>query len=86
MEAHGCRDFPPDSVRGRFVLRALQAAVADTLLPRFAAELLAPALAGGPVTRELAGRAAVYLRARTLYGAADPRDARRSTPHPATAR
>src|SRR4051812_6270034 len=72
MEAHGCRDFPPESIRGRFVVRALQAAVADTLLPRFAAELLAPALAGRPVTRELAGTAAVYLRARTLYGAADP--------------
>ena len=54
------------------MLRALQAAVADTLLPRFAAELLAPALAGRPVTRDLAGRAAVYLRARTHYGAADP--------------
>ena len=72
MEAHGCRDFPPASTRGRFVLRALQAAVTDLLLPRFAAELLGPAIAGRPVTRELAGRAAVYLRARTLYGAAEP--------------
>src|SRR4051794_10758307 len=72
MEAHGCRDFPPESTRGRFIVRALQAAVTDTLLPRFAAELLAPALAGRPVSRELAGTSAVYLRARTLYGAADP--------------
>jgi len=72
MEAHGCRAFPPDSIRGRFTLRALQAAVVDLMLPRFAAELLLPALAGRPVTRELAGRAAVYLRARTHYGAADP--------------
>ncbi|WP_028064665.1 vWA domain-containing protein [Solirubrobacter soli] len=72
MEAHGSRDFPRESIRGRFVRHALQAAVADTLLPRFAAELLAPALAGRPVTRELAGTAAVYLRARTAYGAADP--------------
>jgi hypothetical protein len=72
MEAHGCRGFPPDSVRGRFVVRALQAAVTDTLLPRFAEELLVPALACRPVTRELAGTSAVYLRARTLYGAADP--------------
>ena len=42
------------------------------MLPRFAAELLLPAIAGRPVTRDLAGRAAVYLRARTHYGAADP--------------
>ena len=27
MEAHGVREFPPDSLRGRFVRRALQAAV-----------------------------------------------------------
>jgi hypothetical protein len=72
MEAHGSRDFPTASIRGRFVLQALQAAVSDTLLPRFAAELLTPALAGRPVTRELAGTSAVYLRARTAYGAADP--------------
>lgn len=69
MEAHGCRDFPPESVRGRFARVALQAAVADTLVPRFADEVLA---SGSLVTRELAGHAAVYLRARTLYGAADP--------------
>ena len=72
MEAHGCRDHPPDSARGRFTLRALQAAVVDLMLPRFAAELMLPAIAGRPVTRDLAGRAAVYLRARTHYGAADP--------------
>jgi Mg-chelatase subunit ChlD len=72
MEAHGCRDFPPDSTRGRFALQALPAAVVDLMLPRFAAELMLPAIAGRPVSRELAGRAAVYLRARTLYGAADP--------------
>ena len=43
MEAHGCRDFPPDSIRGRLILRALQAAVADTPLPRkLPGELLAP--------------------------------------------
>ena len=39
MEAHGCRDFPPDSIRGRFTRHALQTAVTDTLVPRFAAEL-----------------------------------------------
>src|SRR4051812_36722820 len=71
MEAHGCRDFPPDSIRGRFIGRALQAAVTDTLLPRFAAELLAHTMAGELVTCDLAGTSAVYLRARTLYGAAD---------------
>ncbi|MBE2318372.1 VWA domain-containing protein [Solirubrobacter sp. CPCC 204708] len=70
MEAHGCRDFPPDSIRGRFTRHALQTAVTDTLVPRFAAELLDRG--DEPVTRELAGRAAVYLRARTLYGAAAP--------------
>ncbi|HWK28478.1 MAG TPA: vWA domain-containing protein [Solirubrobacter sp.] len=69
MEAHGCRDFPPDSIRGRFTRHALQTAVTDTLVPRFASELLDRA--GEPVSRELAGHAAVYLRARTLYGVAD---------------
>jgi hypothetical protein len=72
MEAHCCRDFPAASTRGRFVLRALQAAVADLMVPRFAADLLAPAIAGRPVSRDLAGRSAVYLRARGPYGAADP--------------
>src|SRR4051812_34612641 len=71
MEAHGCRDFAPDSIRGRFTLRALQAAVVDLILPRFAAEIVNDTLAGRPVTRDLAGRAAVYLRARTHYGATD---------------
>lgn len=72
MEAHGCRDFAPESTRGRFTVRALQAAVVDTLLPRFASELLSPGLAGATVSRDLAGTSTVYLRARTLYGAADP--------------
>jgi hypothetical protein len=72
MEAHGCRDFPPDSVRGRCTLRALQAAVCDCILPRLTAELATPGRAGAPVSRDLAGHAAVYLRARTHYGACDP--------------
>jgi hypothetical protein len=72
MEAHGCRDFAPDSIRGRFTRRALQAAVCDCILPRLAAELAAPGRAGAPVSRDLAGHAAVYLRARTHYGACDP--------------
>ena len=33
--------FPPDSLRGRFVRRALQAAVIDVILPAFAGQLLA---------------------------------------------
>ena len=36
MEAHGVREFPADSLRGRFVRRALQAAVVDVILPAFA--------------------------------------------------
>ena len=43
MEAHGCREFPADSRRGRFVRLALEAAVLDCIVPRFAAQL---ALAG----------------------------------------
>jgi hypothetical protein len=72
MEAHGVRDFPGNSVRGRFVRRALQAAVIDVMLPRFAEQLLAAALAGRPLTRDMAGRATVYLRARSHYGIVDP--------------
>ena len=40
MEAHGVREFPPDSLRGRFVRRALQAAVEDVILPAFAGQVL----------------------------------------------
>ena len=46
MEAHGVREFPPDSLRGRFVRRALQAAVIDVILPAFAEQLLAGVLGG----------------------------------------
>jgi hypothetical protein len=72
MEAHGCRDFPPASTRGRFVMRALQAAVTDLLLPRFAGELALAAASGEPVTRDMAGRSTAYLRARTRYGVIAP--------------
>ena len=72
MEAHGVRSFPPDSVRGRFVRRALQAAVVDVILPRFAEQILHAALAGAPLSRDMAGRAMVYLQARTHYGIVDP--------------
>jgi hypothetical protein len=74
MEARGVRDFPPDSVRGQFVRRALQAAVADVILPAFADQAHVAAVAGQPLTRDLAARATVYLQARTHYGIVDPAD------------
>jgi hypothetical protein len=67
MEAQGVREFPADSLRGRFVRRALQAAVVDVILPAFAEQLLAGVL-GASVSRDLASRAHVYLQARTHYG------------------
>jgi Mg-chelatase subunit ChlD len=67
MEAHGVREHPPPTLRRRFLRRALEAAVIDVILPVFTAELLAAAIAGKPVTRDLAGRATVYLQARTHY-------------------
>jgi Mg-chelatase subunit ChlD len=74
MEAHGVREFPPDSLRGRFVGRALQAAVSDVIVPAFAGQVLDLAGARQPLTRDLAARATVYLRARTQYGIVDPPD------------
>ena len=72
MEAHGVREHPPGTLRGRFVRHALKAAVIDVILPAFAEQLLAAALAGRPLTRDMAGRATVYLQARTHYGIVDP--------------
>src|SRR5450755_1349261 len=72
MEAHGVREFPPDSVRGRFVRTALKAAVTDVILPAFVAHVVELAAAGRPLTRDLAARATVYLHARTHYGIVDP--------------
>lgn len=72
MEAHGVRDFPPESVRGRFVARALEAAVIDVILPRLTEQITASASSGQPLTRDMAGRAGVYLQARTHYGIVDP--------------
>jgi hypothetical protein len=72
MEAHGVREHPPDTLRGRFVRHALQAAVTDVNLPMFAKQLLATAIAGRPLTRDMAGRATVYLQARTHYDILDP--------------
>jgi len=64
MEAHGVRDHPPASVRGRFITAALGAAVSDALIPRV--------LAAGTRTRDAAARASVYLQARTHYGIIEP--------------
>lgn len=72
MEAHGVREFAPDSLRGRFVRRALQAAVTDVILPAFAEQMSSAAVAGLSVTRDLAARASVYLQARTHYGILEP--------------
>jgi hypothetical protein len=72
MEAHGVREHPLGTLRGRFVRHALKAAVIDVILPAFAHELLATALAGRPLTRDMAGRATVYLQARTHFGIVDP--------------
>ncbi|MHB1568212.1 MAG: vWA domain-containing protein [Solirubrobacteraceae bacterium] len=71
MEAHGIRDFPPDSLRGRFVRRALQAAVVDVILPVFAQQILASRAAGAAPGRDLAARSTAYLQARTFYGVLD---------------
>ena len=72
MEAHGVREHPAASTRGRFVARALGAAVIDVILAAFTDQVRAAAIAGRSVTRDMAGRAAVYLQARTHYGIVDP--------------
>ena len=72
MEAYGVRDFPPDSLRGRFVRRALQAAVVDVILPAFAEQMIPSVAAGVAPSRDLAARSTVYLQARTHYGVLDP--------------
>jgi hypothetical protein len=72
MEAHGVREHPADTLRGRFACHALQAAVTDVILPLFAEQVCAAAALGMPLTRDPAGRAAVYLQARTHYDIVDP--------------
>ena len=72
MEAHGVRDHPLGTTRGRFIRRGLSAAVASVILPRFSAQVLQLALTGAPLTREVCGRAMTYLAARTHYGVVDP--------------
>jgi hypothetical protein len=74
MEAQGVREFTSDSLRGLFVRRALQAAVADVILPAFTGQVLELGAARLPLSRDLAARATVYLRARTQYGIVDPAD------------
>jgi uncharacterized MAPEG superfamily protein len=74
MEAHGVREFPPGSLRGRFVRRALQAAVTDVIVPAFTAQVLELAAAGRPLSRDLAARATVYLQARIHYGIVEVAD------------
>jgi hypothetical protein len=71
MEAHGVRYHPAATVRGRFVSQALAAAVVDVIVPAFAQQTLAAAMTGRMVTRDMAGRAHVYLQARTHYGIVD---------------
>ena len=72
------REFPPDSLRGRFVRRALQAAVADVILPAFTEQVLELAAAGQPLTRDLAARATVYLQSPHPLRDRRPADARRA--------
>jgi hypothetical protein len=72
MEAHGVRDFPPESLRGRFVRRALQTAVVDVILPAFVQQMRTSLAAGSRPSRDLVARSTVYLQARTHYGVLDP--------------
>ena len=73
MEAHGVREHPPGTLRGRFVRHALQAAVTDVILPAFAERARSPRR--WPAGRSRAtwpGAPTVYLQARTHYGIVDP--------------
>lgn len=72
MEATGVRQFPERSTQGRFVRRALEATAVNVILPRLAKEIALSAMAGGKVTRDMAGHSMTYLQARTHYGALDP--------------
>ena len=78
MEAHGVREFPPDSLRGRFVRRALQAAVVDVILPAFAEQVLELA-AARPAAEPRPRRA----RDRLPAGPHPLRDRRPGRPRPA---
>jgi Mg-chelatase subunit ChlD len=71
MEATGVREFPPGSRRGRFVGRAIAAACAQIILPRFVELCALQELAQGVASRELAARSQVYLAGRCHYGVLD---------------
>ncbi|MDO8208969.1 vWA domain-containing protein [Conexibacter sp. CPCC 206217] len=73
MEAHGVRDFPAASARGRFVRSTLGIAVVDAILSRFVAQTVTAA-ATGTLSRDMCARAMTYLQARTHYGIVDRRD------------
>jgi hypothetical protein len=72
MEAHGIRDHPATTGRGRFVRKAIRAAVADVIAPAFLAEMRLGTLLGQPVTRELCGQSMTYLHARKYCDTIDP--------------
>jgi len=72
MEAGGVRAFAPASPRGRFVRQALRAAVVDCILGTFVAQTAAAGAQGQALSRDMAGHAMTYLRARTHYGVIDP--------------
>jgi hypothetical protein len=72
MEATGVREFPEVSRRGKFIRRALSAAVVEVIVPRLTEALVLEALAAGAVSRDLCGRTLVYLQARCHYGVCDP--------------
>ena len=74
MEAHGVREFPATTVRGKFVRGAVGVAVVDHIIRVFLKQVAEAAMAGQPVTRDMAGRAMTYLWARTHYGVIDPSD------------
>ena len=68
MEANGVREFPATTVRGKFVRGAVGVAVVDHIIRVFLKQVAEAAMAGQPVTRDMAGRAMTYLWARTHYG------------------
>ena len=72
MEANGVREFPQGTRRGQFIRRAIGAAAVEVILPRLSEALMLEALSAGAVSRDLAGRSMVYLKARCHYGVCDP--------------
>ncbi len=72
MEANGVREFEETTRRGKFVRRALTAAVSEVILPVFQQALTIEALLTKSLSRDTCGRSMVYLKARTHYGVCDP--------------